>query len=518
MVKEAPRKIIQAPAAAAQPLSATAKNLIAILDGKLKKKRKRTDIRPPPRKDAPLPPVSTRPDIASKGSIMAVHSISSLPGAIKANVEARSKDTVGCELSSKRRRIDSQVAGEPADVTTAKLHTDRSRIESSFKKIYLTHSQHQTTKHAISCSEQPQHHAYDKDTPMALGLKLINSKRPNFKSQSSNPRLANRFIKKPTRSSSIRMMNETQAYGPSINNLPALSLHIQTLMTCLDPRRVTIDPPNSICKAAIGTHSTFESGTEQQTPSMHFLPSPGKLQTASQYLSSAPEDTLAKGIHAVRQAIPRPAKPDTTMTKPQENFVRLNMRNSAGACRGARNKKALSKAKLRQKLERTETFQSRESNKTFAVRDGALSNSGIDPVDDFLDGTYKTTTTTVKKKINNTTAAIPKCPGHQAPCKLLSVKRNTENKGRPFYCCSFSRGEQCEYFQWADDTIAVRYRKLCECDKDLHLSGFLSLDRSVAVVNLTYVFCSLMCLGCQDNLAEELIALGVYCSSSCILS
>lgn len=50
----------------------------------------------------------------------------------------------------------------------------------------------------------------------------------------------------------------------------------------------------------------------------------------------------------------------------------------------------------------------------------------------------------------------PRCARHQRPCKLVVVKKTgTGNKGRKFYACSMPRGEQCDHFQWADDTVEV---------------------------------------------------------------
>ena len=32
-----------------------------------------------------------------------------------------------------------------------------------------------------------------------------------------------------------------------------------------------------------------------------------------------------------------------------------------------------------------------------------------------------------------------------------SVQKDGPNKGRPFYCCSKPRDQQCGFFQWADE-------------------------------------------------------------------
>ncbi|RHY09904.1 hypothetical protein DYB36_000067, partial [Aphanomyces astaci] len=52
---------------------------------------------------------------------------------------------------------------------------------------------------------------------------------------------------------------------------------------------------------------------------------------------------------------------------------------------------------------------------------------------------------------------VPMCPGHQTACATREVRKDNENKGRKFYCCSYPQGEQCEFFLWVDaaDTYTV---------------------------------------------------------------
>jgi len=120
-----------------------------------------------------------------------------------------------------------------------------------------------------------------------------------------------------------------------------------------------------------------------------------------------------------------------------DNFVRLNMKNSAGACRGARNKSS--------------KFKRFDKNNRPAKKKKML-QSGVDPLDDFMDGVYN------KAKTSPSSSKAPQCARHQRPCKLLVVKKNTTgNKGRKFYVCSLPRGEQCDHFEWADNTVEVSY-------------------------------------------------------------
>ena len=143
------------------------------------------------------------------------------------------------------------------------------------------------------------------------------------------------------------------------------------------------------------------------------------------------QSTNAQGTNRAVQASKRKVNND--------NFVRLNMKNSAGACRGARNKSSRSK--------RFEKYEKRPAKKKKMLQ------SGVDPLDDFVDGVYKPS---AKESSKSDLSKAPICARHQRPCKLLVVKKNkTGNKGRKFYVCSLPRGEQCDHFEWADNTVEV---------------------------------------------------------------
>ena len=45
----------------------------------------------------------------------------------------------------------------------------------------------------------------------------------------------------------------------------------------------------------------------------------------------------------------------------------------------------------------------------------------------------------------------PPCPGHGLPGRILTVSKEGPNQGRQFYKCSQPQGQQCEWFQWADE-------------------------------------------------------------------
>lgn len=160
------------------------------------------------------------------------------------------------------------------------------------------------------------------------------------------------------------------------------------------------------------------------------------------------------------------AKPSRSKKINNDNFVRLNLRNTAGACKGARNlkqqnrwKRKRAEWKQKNNLLGVEEFEAsqptqnvrRKGRKTTSI------NSAIDHLDDFLDGTFRTRP---KKEQDVSKKEVASkhtlCPRHQRPCKLLTVKKNTSgNKGRKFYACSLPQGEQCDFFQWQDDTVEV---------------------------------------------------------------
>ena len=179
-----------------------------------------------------------------------------------------------------------------------------------------------------------------------------------------------------------------------------------------------------------------------------------------------------------------------------DNFVRQNLRNSAGACRGARNKKTKSRYYDRYKkgnYYQKANYEKNDHNDDLSqdrrapqreIQKAETFRAGVDPLDDFLDGVLQTDTSRSKatssdssetqgpKTTTNQQAEAPKCTRHQRPCKLLVVKKaGTGNKGRKFYCCAMPRGEQCDHFQWADDTVEAA--KIALLKNSSH-SGFMA--------------------------------------------
>jgi len=147
-----------------------------------------------------------------------------------------------------------------------------------------------------------------------------------------------------------------------------------------------------------------------------------------------------------------------------------------------------------------------------------VANAGVDNVDDFLDGVYEnkpgnsnnscysisksivtatsssTTPTPLEAKLKASRSTKPSCVRHSRPCKLLQVKKSGSNKGRKFYVCALPRGEQCEHFQWAEDTVEqarielqksktkeVSERSGVECGNDRRACGKKKLIRSIRI-------------------------------------
>ena len=177
-------------------------------------------------------------------------------------------------------------------------------------------------------------------------------------------------------------------------------------------------------------------------------------QPAAETAPSAKENDQPRRPAALEPIPPvAKSKENHKPAKQKEHFVRLNLRNANGACRGVR--------KPPQKPKTAPVRKSDAKADTGSVQ--VFSRQGTDVIDDYLDGVYTTT-----KKSRST---IPFCDGHQQPAKKLTVKKSGPNQGRPFYCCAEPRGEQCDFFQWADDTPEATRQAL---DKNATFSGFVA--------------------------------------------
>jgi hypothetical protein len=263
-------------------------------------------------------------------------------------------------------------------------------------------------------------------------------------------------------------------------------------------KRISIPSPSFIRKKTSGPSGTGGNDIGTLTD----LKQPSVINTATLdakcWTWNSTEPSKAPMMNAAAQPIPRPSmqqqpqpqskKSSSSLMANNDNFVRLNLRNNAGSCRGARNGKTKSKAKLRyeeQKKERREMWKQQQNqdgnnnnnNSQFDTGSSHQPLKGVDPVDDFVDGVFssdictdkQSTTHSAKKRV--IPDPIPLCSGHQQPCKLLTVKKSGENRGRKFYVCSYPRREQCDFFQWADDTITAARTQLL---RNRSLSGFIA--------------------------------------------
>lgn len=211
------------------------------------------------------------------------------------------------------------------------------------------------------------------------------------------------------------------------------------------------------------------------------LPAPGRQEpTRQDSNSTTKDDSLPQNpsshitnLRAASQAMPRLYDTESSSTQPNtlrknkkstanENFVRLNLRNKAGSCRGARKTSAKAHHSRRHFTDSSSMPNDSNGRQNRSMEAAgqvmAAKSSGIDIVDDFIDGVFdkkapKEAQQKGLKKVQQ--KAIPLCTGHQQPCKLLTVKKTGANKGRKFYACPFPRGEQCQHFVWADDTVQV---------------------------------------------------------------
>jgi hypothetical protein len=226
-------------------------------------------------------------------------------------------------------------------------------------------------------------------------------------------------------------------------------------------------PKTGTLERSVSTSCSGEAAKEVLMPEMasNTVPAVSSKPSTGGF-GLAPAEYTNNLVFQTSTVTTKPAAAKKQQPVNNNNFVRLNLRNSAGACRGARNKKSKRKqwqgnykSKYRKDTNDEEDDDGGKSAPA-AVQTQSVPMSrmtGLDPLDDYLDGVFHQKQA---KKTNDTgkkTEEIPKCARHQRPCKLLAVKKaSTGNKGRKFYVCCMPRGEQCDHFQWADDTIEVR--------------------------------------------------------------
>ena len=147
-----------------------------------------------------------------------------------------------------------------------------------------------------------------------------------------------------------------------------------------------------------------------------------------------------------------------------DNFVALNLKNAAGSCRGARNKTKNKYRSSRYKENYRNISMIGDKQHSHEVNDPpkvgisknrslrVMPNAGMDPLDDYFDGTLSSASKQSEEDGKRTSSKVC-CVRHNRPCKLATVKKSGPNKGRKFYVCSLPRGEQCDHFEWKEDTL-----------------------------------------------------------------
>lgn len=175
----------------------------------------------------------------------------------------------------------------------------------------------------------------------------------------------------------------------------------------------------------------------------------GSVSTHSKYLKDQ-RVTDATNNNIKQQKLTPPTKRNSAIN---DNFVPLNLKNTAGSCRGAAKRQKLKDKKKKMQEQPSNSI----DNRQHSMRYRTLAHANVDPVDDYLDGTFHkhivqckgSTTTNAKSK----SCSYPHCIRHNRRCKLHTVKKSGPNRGRKFYTCSLPRGEQCDYFVWQEDTL-----------------------------------------------------------------
>ena len=179
----------------------------------------------------------------------------------------------------------------------------------------------------------------------------------------------------------------------------------------------------------------------------------GSVSTHSHHLKDQrvkfmPTDATNNNIK--QQKLTSPTKRNSAIN---DNFVPLNLKNTAGSCRGAAKRQKLKDKKKKMQEQLSNSI----DNRQHSMRYRTLAHANVDPVDDYLDGTFHkhivqckgNTTTNAKSQ----SCSYPHCIRHNRRCKLHTVKKSGPNRGRKFYTCSLPRGEQCDYFVWQEDTL-----------------------------------------------------------------
>ena len=300
--------------------------------------------------------------------------------------------------------------------------------------------------------------------PSRVVIKLPGAKHKSFRKKAKIPSTSFTHINNTKHTHIIGSGTATATAEVIGNPSTATNLETNKLVTPVLP-----SPPIGNIASSNDNYSRADKSLPLMTENAR-IPSPSTVRTKQVDRTIEPLAHYAKPIATIAStSIDKLKKRKVN----NDNFVRLNMKNTAGACKGARSLKQHNRMKRRRAewKQRTNQLGVEENEDDDGEKEQQIlrrSTSGkrmnsiqaaIDPLDDFLDGKFHTKTKPEQKQgaSQQTSRTHPVCPRHQRPCKLLVVKKNTSgNKGRKFYACSLPRGEQCDFFQWEEDTVEVR--------------------------------------------------------------
>lgn len=274
-------------------------------------------------------------------------------------------------------------------------------------------------------------------------------------------------VRQSTHVSTLKSTNKSSS-TKSVTNTPSAELKSASINAASVTTTNSLAEPTS--KAPFELQNTSSSHVLETETSFDILPEPIKPTKHAEWYN--PEEHAAMKAQVsdnlrIEQEIKKPSSTSSSGAGVNDNFVRLDLRNSSGSCRGARNLKKVNKQKAwRAKYRFGKSDGPEEGNGDGNVYGGnrkwikntqnenetkcfaSARNGGVDPLDDFIDGVFSDI------KSNKREGVV--CTRHSRPCKLITVKRNNKgNKGRKFYVCSMPVGEKCDFFKWEEDTMEV---------------------------------------------------------------
>jgi ATP-dependent DNA helicase Q4 len=194
------------------------------------------------------------------------------------------------------------------------------------------------------------------------------------------------------------------------------------------------------------TETTFQNTA---VSNMEKLTSRDKMDNQRRY------EEKSSGAFQKLEQLDKQKKEKKTLTR-THNFVRSNLKNKHGSCKAITSRVKSSKQSMR------------DSGDT-VVSPCVRNPITIDPLDDYLDGVFHNGSEKQLESKESNSAVI--CSRHAMACVIRIVKKAGPNRGRKFYVCSMPRGENCNFFEWYDDSIASIKDTML---KQSSYSGFLA--------------------------------------------